>query len=207
MTPSLEEPLSGGSFSFLPAGYLTHGCVNVIMAKSVVQEETAMDMEPNMQPRPNGGYQQQTSAPQPENPQQGWSQPPIRNRQTGAPQGWTPRPENPQQGWSQPPMGTGRPAGRRTGRRGRKIHSRAGPSHPWGTGRPARRRAGRRGRKTHSRAGPSRSWGTGRPARRRAGHRGWKTRSKTGRSREHCRNSICLKNSVNSAAAEFPQMP
>ena len=64
-----------------------------------------MDMEPNMQPRPNGGYQQQTSAPQPENPQQGWSQPPIRNRQTGAPQGWTPRPENPQQGWSQPPMG------------------------------------------------------------------------------------------------------
>ena len=37
-----------------------------------------MDMEPNMQPRPNGGYQQQTSAPQPENPQQGWSQPPIK---------------------------------------------------------------------------------------------------------------------------------
>ena len=73
-----------------------------------------MDMEPNMQPRPNGGYQQQTSAPQPENPQQGWSQPPIRNRQTGAPQGWTPRPENPQQGWSQPLMGnrqTGAPQG------------------------------------------------------------------------------------------------
>lgn len=59
-----------------------------------------MDMEPNMQPRPNGGYQQQTSAPQPENPQQGWSQPPMGNRQTGAPQGWAPRLENPEQDWA-----------------------------------------------------------------------------------------------------------